>query len=169
MQVPTRRAQLLKNRDEDAGANQLTVVGLMRLKDELKRLEQEQPAAVEEVDRTRQFGDFSENAEYQDAKFRLRRINDRIFTLKERIRHAIVIDEQQTASDHVILGSTVVVHINTQLKEFHIVGPRESNPSRGRISHLSPVGSALLNHRVGDQVTVQTDHGNVIYTIVEIK
>lgn len=170
MQIPMRRAQKLRQQD-DLGDLHVTPKKLQLMQDDLKRLEKEQPQIVEEVDRTRAFGDFSENAEYQDAKFKLRRINDRIFLLKEKIKRAIVIESN--GSDRIALGSRVTVHSSSDSpsargRTFQIVGPQESNPSRGRISHLSPLGSALIDHIVGDTITLKTKNGDVIYKIIEI-
>ncbi|MSR85491.1 transcription elongation factor GreA [Candidatus Uhrbacteria bacterium] len=168
MQVPIRRAQKLKQYDDGSDANQITAVGLQKMKKELVQREAERPEAIEEVDRTRQFGDFSENAEYQDAKFRLRRINARIDTLKERIKRAVII-QHAGPSNNVELGSIVTVRVNDKTKTYEIVGPRESNPSRGRISHVSPLGSTLLHHAPGDQVTLKTENGETMYQILQIE
>lgn len=167
MRIPLRRAQILKPSDEGAGDDQITAAGLDKIKKELAHLEMERPAAIEEVDRTRQFGDFSENAEYQDAKFRLRRINARIDSLKDRIMRAVVI-QKDSIGERVELGSTVTVKVNGQTKKYEIVGPRESNPSRGRISHVSPLGGALLHHQVGHRVMIETEDGQLIYQIEKI-
>ena len=168
MRIPTRRSQQLKQAS-DEGADILTAEGLRRLKDELARLEREQPQAIEEVDRTRQFGDFSENAEYQDAKSRLRRLNDRVLTLNARINRAMVIEQNGVSSGRVRLGSKVTVETGGRKVTYEIVGPRESNPSRGRISHLSPLGAALTGHATGDEVTVQSPAGLVTYRITDIR
>ncbi|MBM3205145.1 transcription elongation factor GreA [Candidatus Uhrbacteria bacterium] len=167
MRVPIRRAQL-KPRD-DRGAQYLTKDGVQRMENELKRLQAEQPQAVEEVVRTGAMGDFSENAEYQEAKFRLRRINDRITSLKERLKHVVIIEKGGDASGRVEIGSTVVVQVNEKTKTYFIVGPQESNPTQGRISFVSPLGTALMDHVVGDVVILQTENGEVSYTIMEVK
>lgn len=157
------------NRKDDRGAQYLTIRGVEHLKNELKRQEQEHPGAVDDVARLAELGDFSENAEYQDAKYRLRRINDRITSLKERIKHVVVIEEGGSESGKIEIGSTVIVKVNELERTYQIVGPAESSPARGRISYLSPLGSALLDHQPGEKVELPTDHGLVIYEILEVK
>ena len=172
MRVPVRRAQMLKNRDDNKGAQYLTPAGVERMKDELKRLEREQPLAVEEVVRTGAMGDFSENAEYQEAKYKLRRTNDRIASLKEKLKNVIVIRqpaEGASTSGRIEIGSTVVLRVNDQLKTYQIVGSSESSPARGRISFVSPLGSALMDRMAGEKVTLETGHGGVVYEIIEVK
>jgi len=169
MQIPKRRAQTLKVQDDQDGVNQLTPAGLERLKNELKKLQREQPEAIEDVSRLAQLGDFSENAEYQEAKFRLRRINDRIFLLKDRLMRATVIDHHTHPSDQIELGSTVTLESNGKRMTYQIVGPRESSPSRGRISNISPLGAALIGHKAGESVTIKTEEKETVYKIVEVK
>lgn len=165
MQIPLRRAQKQKQRDSD-DALFLTAEGVERLKKELARLLQEQPEAADDVFRLAQLGDFSENAEYQEAKFRLRKINDRIFSLRERLKHAKIINKTQ--SQTVGLGSRVTLVVDGTTKIYEIVGPAEANPSHGRISHVSPLGQRLLGHSVGDTISLQTEGGIKEYKILRI-
>jgi transcription elongation GreA/GreB family factor len=123
--------------------NELTAEAVERLKRTLEKLEHdERPKIVEDLSHAITLGDFSENAEYQDAKARLARIDGRIFGLKERVKNAVII-EQGPADGKIRLGSTVTVKTNGKEKTFRILGPQEADPTRGRISHLSPLGSAL--------------------------
>lgn len=147
----------------------LTKNGLEHLKQKLVRLKtQELPQAIEDVKRTAEFGDFSENAEYQEAKARLRRIHAQIFSIMEKIKHAVVI--KRDAADHRIgLGSTVIVQINTQESSYEIVGPQESDPTHGRISHVSPLGMRLMGKTVGDIIEFNTASGLTLYKIVRIE
>ncbi|MDO8617845.1 MAG: transcription elongation factor GreA [Candidatus Uhrbacteria bacterium] len=169
MQIPKRRAQTLKVRDDQDGANQLTPAGFERLKNELKKLQREQPEAVEDVSRLAQLGDFSENAEYQEAKFRLRRINDRLFIVKDRLMRATIIKNDANPNGSIGLGSTVTLAVNGKKKVYQIVGARESNPSRGRISNVSPLGAALIGHAMGESVTIKTEEKETVYKILEVK
>ena len=73
------------------------------------------------------------------------------------------------ASGKVALGSTVVLEMDGERKIFQIVGSQETNPSKGRISHQSPLGAALLNHKKGDMVKIQTRSSSQEYRILEIK
>lgn len=138
------------------------------MEQERVRLKQERPSLADEVARLAQLGDFSENAEYQDAKHRLRRLNERLLILEDRIKNAIVIRAEENAADHVSLGSTVTVEKNGTRLVFQIVGPQETNPSRGRISHVSPLGALLLGARIGETVRLQTGAGETEYKIVAI-
>ncbi|MBI4714023.1 transcription elongation factor GreA [Candidatus Uhrbacteria bacterium] len=166
MRLPIRKSERLKIH-QDEGPLHLTPAGLQKLKNELTDIKSHQlPQAIEDVKRTAEFGDFSENAEYQEAKGRMRRLHTRIMKLEEQIKRAVVFEKNQSQS--VQLGSTVVVEIEKNKKTFEIVGPHEANPVRGRISNVSPLGSALMNKTVGEAVTVKTLQGDVIYTISKI-
>lgn len=170
MQLPTRRSQKLKQHEDDSQYHFLTAAGLEWLKRDLRDIETiQRPQAVEDVSTAVQKGDLSENAEYQEAKSRLARIDSRIFSLKERIKRTVIIEQSPDPSGRVRLGSTVVVEMHGERKTYELVGPQETNPTRGRISHLSPLGSALLNHIVGDIVEVETQRGKQMYVIVEVK
>ncbi len=122
-----------------------------------------------EVRRLAEMGDFSENFGYQNAKALLRRINSRIDSLKERIKNAIPIKAGNSADGVIHLGSTVTVFVNAKPMSFEIVGSLETNPSRGRISHNSPIGVALIGHKAGDEVVFHGPAGDVVYQIVEVK
>jgi len=166
MQVPIRRSQLLRKRD-DQGPIYLTAAGIDRLKRELVTLEKEHPEAAEDVYRLAQLGDFSENAEYQEAKYRLRRMNDRMASIKERLKRVVEIEEG-VKGGRVQIGSTVKLKVDGKEKIYQIVGPAEVNPSRGRISYLSPLGSALMDRVAGDEVTIQIEGGEAKYLVWEV-
>lgn len=156
MRLPIRRAERLKTGGDD-GPVQLTKEGLEKLKRKLEQLEkQELPEAIEDVRRTAEFGDFSENAEYQEAKWRMRRLHGQIFGLKEKIKRATVIKPDASLIGTVQLGSTIVIEKDGSQQAFHIVGPDEADPGRGWISYLSPLGRTLISHRVGDEVNGYT-------------
>lgn len=140
----------------------MTPFGIQKLKDTLERLQhQDRPQAVKDVTEAVQKGDLSENAEYQEAKMRLSRIDSRIFSLKERIKNAIPIVEQ-TSTGRVQMGSSVTVRVRGIERTYRIVGPSETNPTQGRISHVSPLGSALMGCAVGDRVMVNEMEYEVI-------
>jgi len=113
-------------------------------------------------------GDFSENAAYQMAKWRLRAINYRITTLEEKLKSAVPIDMSETTSGKVRVGSTVVVEVNGKQIEYQILGSQESNPLKGRVSYLSPLGAALMNHQVGDIVNVKIGEKEIEYKIKSV-
>ena len=169
MRIPTRRSELAARRKKKLDLH-LTPTTIERLKKELKDLERKKlPEAAEEVKRTGAFGDFSENAEYQYAKTVLRRINDRILLLKTRINHAIPIQRKASEAGRATIGATVVLQQGQRQVTYEIVGAEETDPARGRISHLSPLGAALLNHRAGDEVTItMQDNRTTTYKILEV-
>ena len=170
MPLPKRRWERLKNRDDETAVIYLTPGGKARLERDLIDLEKnQQPQAISDVSRTVAMGDLSENAEYQEAKHRLARIHGRIFSIKDRLRRVVLIQKNPQTNGTIQLGSTVTVLVRTQEKTYELVGPAEANPSKGRISYLSPVGEALLGHRAGERVTLQTENGEVEYQILSVE
>ena len=109
-----------------------------------------------EISKARAYGDLSENSEYDAAKQEQAIIHARIAELDEMIKNAKVIDESQIDHTRVSVGSTVVVHNVERNRDFtyHIVGSYETDPENGKISDSSPIGSALLGARAGDEVEV---------------
>ena len=163
MQVPKRKGEEMRKLQMQTD-NQVTSAKLHRMEKELKDLtENQRPEAILEVQRTQEMGDLSENAAYQEAKWRLRRINSRILSLTERINNAIVIEES-IDNTIVSLGSTVVLESDSDKRRFQIVGAQETDPAHGRISHSSPLGSSLIGKIVGESVEMS----GVIYKVVEI-
>lgn len=156
MRLPTRRAEKLKSHG-DEGPLYLTSSGFEKLQHKLVRIEKEElPQAIEDVKITAEFGDFSENAEYQEAKARMRRLHNQVLTIKEQLKRVVIIQPNRSLLDTIQIGSTVVLEKNNTLKTFQIVGPQESDPMRGRISHLSPLGSTLIGHKKGESVSGYT-------------
>lgn len=151
MQVPIRKPGKYTHEKRDP---HVTREKFDELKEELERLKTvQQPRAIVEVKRLAEMGDFSENAAYSIAKGRLRGINDRINILTEYLKHVVIITPKNTGT--VQLGSTVTVEINGKQKTFTILGSSETDPTLGIISHKSPVGAALMGHRVGDTIEIQ--------------
>lgn len=138
------------------------------LKKELARLKKIQPQAAAEVSRLAELGDFSENAEYQIAKGRLRGINNAIQRLEYQLDHAEIISSKKQTGV-VEIGNTVTVVQNKKEKTFQILGSSETDPHRGIISHNSPIGSALIGHKVGDSVIVKLAEKEVEYKIIKIE
>ena len=165
MQIPKRRGETLRKQVEPD--RYLTPEKIQQLKDELKDLETRQRReAADETRRLAEMGDLSENAGYQVAKQNLRRINARIISLADRIANAIPIASGDGTS--VQIGSTVTVETGGKSFTYEILGSQESNPFRGKISHLSPIGAALIGHAVGDEVTVKSNDAVTTYRVVEI-
>ena len=123
------------------------------IKNSLTRLRTKRPIVADEVARHAQMGDFSENAEYQAAKHRLRGINSRILILENQLKQAIIIDSK-SKSDIVRVGGVVTVTDEKKESTYEILGSAESDPARGVISQNSPIGAALMGRRVGDEVVV---------------
>lgn len=168
MQLPKRRsAQFRKFTDRD---DHLTAAAVDRLRRTLEKIEREErPKAVEELSRTREMGDLSENAGYQEAKALVSRLDGRIFSLKDRIKNAIVIDSGADDDGKARIGCTATVRVNGRERTYEIVGSQETNPSSGRISHRSPLGKALLGHGAGDIVEVKTVAEIISYEIIEVQ
>jgi len=149
----------------------MTQEGLQKLEQELDYLKSVRRHEVaERIKQAREFGDITENSEYEDAKNEQAFIEGRILTLENLLRNARLIDETDISSYEVSVGSTVQVRDLSTGEDvtYSIVGPTETNPLERRISHQSPVGRALLGHRVGDVVDVKVPAGTLHYQIVSI-
>lgn len=150
----------------------LTREGLEKLERELDDLKSIHRREVNDrIRQAKEFGDLSENAEYEDAKQEQAFIEGRILKLEQMIRNARLIDESDYAADEVHLGSTVKVKdLKTgSSHEFSIVGSAEADPVNQRISNESPLGFALIGHKKGETVDVTTPRGVVKYKIESIK
>lgn len=168
MQVPTRRYEIESQRKKRLDYH-LTPAAIERLKKELDRLQhQELPPALREMQRTGANGDFSENAEYQYAKSEVRRMNNRILSLRHRLARAIVIVQDPGQFGQIEIGSTVKLRVNNKEVIYEIVGSQEASPGRGRISHSSPLGSLLLHHKVGDTLTLAVGDRRVGYEVLSV-
>lgn len=169
MRVPIRKSEQSRKYHDEGGAIPLTAAGIQRLKDTLRRLEKyDLPQAIADTARTAELGDFSENAEYQEAKARMRRTHARIFSLKDRLTRAVAINSDARMAGKVQLGSTVVLAVGRARKTYEIVGPQETDPSRGRISHRSPLGVALIGRKAGEAVTLHAEKGDSMYRIIRV-
>jgi len=137
----------------------MTKGGLVRLKDELKRLKNvERPKIVKEIAEARSHGDLSENAEYHAAKEKQSHVEGRILQVEHWIASAEVIDVTRHAGDKVVFGATVTLEDTDSGDEvtYRIVGELEADLKLGRISVTSPIARALIGREEGDSVTVQT-------------
>jgi transcription elongation factor GreA len=140
----------------------LTPEGLEKLKDELQLLSTERRREVaERIKEAREFGDISENSEYDDAKNEQAMLESKIAQLQEKLRMATVIDSKDLSTEEVQVGS--VVHVKDEKTgksvKYTIVGSAEANPEASKLSNESPVGRALLGHKRGDTVAVQVPRG----------
>jgi transcription elongation factor GreA len=147
----------------------ITLVKFNELKNELARLKKlSQPRAIAEVKRLALDGDFSENAAYQIAKGRLRGINQGISEIEEHLKRAEIIKAPPN-KERVRLGHHVTVEVAGEKKTYLLLGSAETNPTTGVISHNSPLGSALLGHKVGDKIQIKLAAKIVEYKIVSIE
>src|SRR5919202_2190009 len=140
----------------------LTPEGLERLKEELHELQTTRRREVaERIKDAREFGDISENSEYDDAKNEQMMLEQRIAQLEERLRSAQVVDPKDISTEAVQVGSVVSVKDEKTGKsqKFTIVGSAEANPSENKLSNESPVGRALMGHKRNDVVSVQVPRG----------
>jgi transcription elongation factor GreA len=150
----------------------LTEEGLSKLETELDELKSVHRKEVNDrIRQAKEYGDLSENAEYEDAKQEQAFIEGRILKLEQMIRNASIIDESAYASDEVHLGAVVKVKDlkNGESYEFSIVGSAEADPTNRRISNESPLGRALIGHKKNATVDVATPRGVVKYKIEAIK
>jgi len=149
----------------------LTSEGLQKLQEELEHLKtvrrKENTAAIK---RALSFGDLSENSEYDEAKNEQAEIEHRISEIEAMLNNAKVIDEENIDTDIVSIGSKVTVKDAEEgsEEEYLIVGSTEADPMNGKISDESPVGAALLGHRIGETVIVEAPMGKIEYLVVNI-
>lgn len=148
----------------------LTPEGVEKLKAELEELRgPRRQELAQRLRRAIQMGDLSENADYIAAKEEQAFLEGRIQELEALLRNAVII-ETPTDNDVVRLGSTVVVAENGRTPEtYQIVGAKEADPRRGRISNESPIGRALLGRRAGEEVEVEAPGGTLRLKILEIQ
>jgi transcription elongation factor greA len=149
----------------------LTKEGKEKLEKELQELKTVRRKEV--ADRIKQaidFGDISENSEYDDAKNEQAFIEGRIQELDMMLRNVQIIDEEITQADVISIGSTVSVRDVEldELETYRIVGTVEADPMQNKISNESPVGASLLGKRAGDIVNVPAPIGTIQYEIVEV-
>ena len=140
----------------------LTPEGLEKLKQEIEYLSTEKRREVaERIKEAREFGDISENSEYDDAKNEQAMLEARIATLEDKLRSASVIDASELDADVVRVGSLVHVKDEGSGKSltYTIVGSTEANPSENKLSNESPVGQALVGRKKGDTAKVQLPNG----------
>ncbi|ADG81117.1 GreA/GreB family elongation factor [Thermincola ferriacetica] len=149
----------------------LTLDGLKKLEHELEQLKTVKRREVaERIKQAIEFGDISENSEYEDAKNEQAFIEGRILTLEKMLRNARVIDEGDVHTDVVSIGSTVLLkdlEFGDEIA-YTIVGSAEADPSANKISNESPVGKALLGQKTGEIIEVNVPAGTLKYQIMGI-
>jgi transcription elongation factor GreA len=152
-----------------ANENFLTPEGLQKLEEELEFLiTVRRPEVARDIHEAKMDGDVSENAGYEEAKRQQAFLEGRIMTIEAILKNAVII-ESDGASDEAGLGARVtVLEEGFEPETYTIVGSAEANPGDGRISNESPLGKALLGHKVGDRVAYDSPGGPIEMEILEI-
>ena len=155
----------------DEKRNVMTEEGLRKLQEQYDYLiNVRRKQIIEAIEIARGFGDLSENAEYTEARNDQAKNEAEITRLKALIDNAVVVSESEISTDNVSVGTTVR-YVNTATgkeSEYGIVGADEANPLEGLISNESPIGMALLGHKVGDVVDVEIPRGFINLKIIDI-
>jgi transcription elongation factor GreA len=150
----------------------LTEEGFQKLKEEIDHLSTVKRREVaERIKEAREFGDISENSEYDDAKNEQAQLEARILGLEQKLRNARVVDAEHVSTESVSIGARVTLKDLSTKKnvEYSIVGSAEADPRNHRLSNESPVGRAVLGRKKGEKVTVPTPRGPVEFQIMKIQ
>jgi transcription elongation factor GreA len=156
----------------DKNQELVTREGFQKLQEELNHLTEDRRGEIaDRIRQAREFGDISENSEYDDAKNEQYLLERRISEVQRRLRNAKIVDPSDVDTGAVDLGTRVTLRVVGKDTErtFQIVGANESDPGSGKLSHASPVGRAVLKRRVGEKVTVSTPRGATEYEIVNVE
>ena len=153
----------------------VTVEGLMKLESELENHKISRGEVAERIKVAREFGDISENAEYDEAKNEQAFLEGEIAKIEKQLKNVRVVDEDEVSTDTVSVGCWVKVR---EMKKdgktfenpevYHIVGSVEADPFKNKISNESPVGSSLMYRKVGEIVDVQLPYGATKLELLEI-
>lgn len=145
---------------------QITLEGKKELEAELEQLKGRRGAIAEKIAEARDYGDLSENAEYDAAREEQGLVESRIAEIEDIVTNAELIKGGKKSS--IGLGSKVELKTGRKTIVYTVVGPVEADPLEGKISNESPIGSALFGKKVGDKAVVTTPKGDIAYQIVSI-
>lgn len=145
---------------------QITTDGRKELETELEELKGRRGGIAERIAEARDYGDLSENAEYDSAREEQGVLETRIAEIEDILLNAEVI--KATKASKVRLGSTVDLKVDRKKVTYKIVGPVEADPLEGKISNESPIGVALMDKKVGEKATITTPKGSMTYTVEAI-
>lgn len=145
---------------------QITIDGKKELETELTALKSRRGDVADKIANARDFGDLSENAEYDAAREEQGLLETRIAEIEDILNNAEII--KSTRKKTVDLGSRVELKTGAKLVKYVIVGPVEANPIEGKISNESPIGLALYGKKVGDSAVISTPKGSVTYKISQV-
>jgi transcription elongation factor GreA len=149
----------------------MTKAGYDKLKQELDRIVKvERAKNIRDIEEARAHGDLSENAEYHAAKERQGHLDAKKRELEQKLAHSQIIDISKLSNEKVVFGATVTLADTDSgdIKKYTLIGQEEADLKKGKISIQSPVGKALIGHKVGDVVTIKTPVKTVEYEIQEI-
>ena len=142
--------------------------GYNKLKDELTLLTTVRRKEIaERIERAKELGDLSENAEYSEAKDSQALNEGRVLELTNTLKNVTVV-QGSNSHEEITMGSKVTVQSDKGEKEYTIVSFNEADPAAGKISNESPLGVAFLNKHKGDQIEVETPGGRIRYKIIKI-
>ena len=150
----------------------MTKEGHQKLKKELEHIKKvERPKNIKDIEEARAHGDLSENAEYHAAKERQGFLEAKKREIENKLAHAQIIDLSKLSNEKVVFGATVTLADTDtgDTRTYTLVGQEEADIKKGKISVQSPVGKALIGHRVADVVTIKTPAKTVEYEIQEIE
>ena len=145
---------------------QITEQGKKELETEAVELKSRRGEIAEKIAAARDFGDLSENAEYDAARQEQGLVETRIAEIEDILQNASIISTKNKSE--VGLGSAVEMKMGDKIVSYTVVGPVEANPLEGKISDESPIGQELIGKKVGDSVTIVTPTGELTYEVVKI-
>ncbi len=145
---------------------QITESGKKELESELAELKGRRGAIADKIADARDYGDLSENAEYDTAREEQGLVESRIAEIEDILLNATII--AATKSSSVKLGSKVELKTGKKSVTYHVVGPVEADPLEGKISNESPIGLALMGKKIGDTATITTPKGDIKYEVVKV-
>jgi len=150
----------------------LTEEGYNKLKEEIEHLQTVKvPEVAQRIKEAREFGDISENSEYDDAKNEQAQVAARISHLEQQLRNARVVDAEHVSTESVSIGARVTLKDLATRKntEYSVVGSAEADPRNHRLSSESPLGKAILGKKKGEKITVTTPRGALEYQVMKIQ
>ena len=145
---------------------QITAEGKKELEAELEALKSRRGEIAEKIAEARDYGDLSENAEYDAAREDQGLVESRIAEIEDIVMNAELITASRKST--IGIGSKVELKNGSKTVNYHVVGPVEANPIEGKISNESPIGVALMGKKEGDKATVTTPKGDIHYTVVAV-
>lgn len=147
----------------------ITKDGLKKLKEELDLLKStKRKELIERIQRAKELGDLSENADYADAKEEQSFVEGRIQELENLLAKAIVVENNNGNKQMINIGSKIKLTTKNSIVEYTITGFNEADPLKGKISNESPLGRELIGKKLGDEIEITTPKGKIQYKILEI-